>query len=223
MPPLSLDVLPQQTWALVGPNGAGKTTLLRTWLGLQDPVAGQLQIARGQRLGYVPQRSELDPAVPARVIDLVRAGTESEWSFARPFHLRATQQAVEAALRDTGTLHLQQEPWTHLSEGQKQRVLMAQALAGDPGLLVLDEPTSAMDLQAEQSIFALLHALRQRRTLSVLVVSHNLHLVLQHASHALFLDRDQAVAVAGTAKAIAANPAFVTRFGRFAVEAAHDA
>jgi len=94
-------------------------------------------------------------------------------------------------------------------------------LAGEPGLLVLDEPTSAMDLQAEQSIFALLDSLRQRRSLSVVVVSHNLHLVLRHTSHALFLDRDQAVAAAGPTAEVCAHPAFVRRFGRFAAEVAN--
>lgn len=221
LPPVSLDVTRQQSWALVGPNGAGKTTLLRTWLGLQPPVSGQIQLARGQRLGYVPQRSDLDPAVPARVIDLVRAGAESGWSFLRPLHWRTTAAAVDAALQDTGTNHLRLEPWTHLSEGQKQRVLMAQALAGEPGLLILDEPTSAMDLQAEQSIFALLDTLRRRRGLSVVVVSHNLHLVLRHTSHALFLDRDQAVATAGLTAQVCTHPAFVRRFGRFSAEVAH--
>jgi zinc transport system ATP-binding protein len=213
LPPLGLEVHSQQAWALLGPNGAGKTTLLRTWLGLQPALGGQLALADHATMGYVPQRTELDPAVPGRVIDLVRSGTERGWSFLQPLHARRHTEQVQRALRDTHIAHLADEPWTHLSEGQKQRVLMAQALAGEPQLLVLDEPTSAMDLQAEQGIFALLDELRQQRQLAVVVVSHNLGLVLQHVSHAVFLDRDQAMAIAGPVAEVVQHPAFAARFG----------
>jgi zinc transport system ATP-binding protein len=223
LPPLSLEVRVGQTWAIIGPNGSGKTTLLRTLLGLQAALAGSIERPIGRSVGYVPQRSNLDPSVPARVLDLVRAGSERGWHFLDPRWPRRHRDAVERALRDTLTTPLANEPWTHLSEGQKQRVLMAQALAGEPGLLVLDEPTSAMDLHAERAVFQLLTRLQQQRGLGVLVVGHNLGLLASHASHLLFVDKDQGVALSGTVRDVSRSEAFRERYGLHALERVHDA
>lgn len=212
LPPIDLEVRAGQAWAVVGPNGSGKTTLLKTVLGLLPLLDGELLRPR-RGIGYVPQRSAMDADVPARVIDLVRAGAERGWSFANPMWMLGARDRVQRALADTATAALCAEPWQHLSEGQKQRVLMAQALAGDPQLLVLDEPTSAMDLHAELSVFQLLAQLRTSRALAVLMVGHNLALLARHATHALLVDKDQGVAVAGTVAEVIASPAWAVRYG----------
>ena len=212
LPPLTLAVQPGECWAIIGPNGAGKSTLLRTLLGLQPAISGTLTRAPCA-IGYVPQRHDVDPTVPGRVIDFVRSGAERDWSFAQPWWpLRARERTLRA-MRDTEVLELARQDWRHLSEGQKQRVLMAQALAGDPRLLVLDEPTSAMDMRAEGSLFALLDALRRNRGLGVLVISHHLAMLARYATHALFLDKDEGVARAGLLGEVAQDPAFVQRYG----------
>lgn len=212
LPPIDLTVAARTCWAVVGPNGSGKSTLLRTILGLQPALGGRIA-RRPAAIGYVPQRTELDLAVPARVLDLVRAGSDRGWSFANPFALRHARRRIEDALRDTGIEPLAREPWANLSEGQKQRVLVAQALASEPALLVLDEPTSAMDLHAERSLFQLLDDLRAQRGLAILVVSHHLALLARHATHALFVDRDQLAVLAGPMADVARSPAVVDRFG----------
>lgn len=213
LPPVTVQVRPRELWAVFGPNGSGKSTVLRTILGILPPVSGDY-ICHAQSLGYVPQRNEIDPAIPARVIDMVRAGVERNWSFISPMWTWRHREAIDDALGDTHIRQLTKEPWTHLSEGQKQRVLMAQALAGNPQLLVLDEPTSAMDVHAERSIFALLDELRRRRSLGVMVVGHNLGLLARFATHALFVDKDQAAVAAGPVREVVGGSAFVERFGR---------
>ncbi len=217
LPPITLQVRPRELWAVFGPNGSGKSTVLKTVLGLLPPVAGEFQCA-ASTLGYVPQRSEIDPAIPARVIDMVRAGVERDWSFLNPAWTWKHRAAIDDALGDTHIRALIREPWTHLSEGQKQRVLMAQALAGNPQLLVLDEPTSAMDVHAERSIFALLDDLRRRRDLGVMVVGHNLGVLARFATHALFVDKDQAAVDVGVVRDVVRGSAFVERFGRGVAE-----
>jgi len=212
LPPVSLTVLAGQAWAIVGPNGAGKSTLLRTLLGLQPPISGTMR-RTSCGVGYVPQRHELDPSVPGRVLDLVRAGAEQNWSFVSPLWPFTVRRRVQAAMHDTRVLELAREDWRHLSEGQKQRVLVAQALAGEPRLLVLDEPTSAMDMASEAVLFGLLHELRLRRELGLLVISHHLALLGQHATHLLFLDKDEGVVRAGRLAEVAQDPAFVQRYG----------
>ena len=212
LPPLQLTVCAGEVWGVLGPNGAGKTTLVRTLLGLHRELAGKVR--RPQTIGYVPQRSELDVGVPGRVLDLVRSGCERGFSVLVPFWERTRAPQAQRALADCDLGDLALRQFRELSEGQKQRSLVARALAADPSLLVLDEPTSAMDLDAERELFALLRRLAARRGLGVVVVSHQLHQVLQVATHLLLVDRDQDALVAGVRHDVMHHPAFRQRYGQ---------
>ena len=216
LPPLSFDLRAGEFWALVGPNGGGKTTLLRTLLGLLPRVEGSIQQADGLRIGYVPQRNVLDLAVPARVIDLVRGGADFGWSFLSPQGLRRRRDAIARAQEDTNVASLANHAYRELSEGQKQRVLLARALVGDPGLLVLDEPTSAMDAQAEENVFSLIHKLQRQRSLAVLVVSHHLAVVTRRATHLLFVCKDDGCVVSGPVAIAGEDHCFVEHYGSLA-------
>lgn len=213
LPPLDLTVRAGEVWALVGRNGAGKTTTLRTLLGLLPPVAGAVIRPPGVTVGYVPQRSELDLSVPARVIDVVRTGRDEGWSFLSPLHGRAQAGAVERAMRDTGVHALARQQLAELSEGQKQRVLLARALVCAPRLLVLDEPTSAMDAESERAVFALLDALKEQRSLAVLLISHDIERVLDFATHLVHVDKDLDLARAGETKAVSRSRPFLRQYG----------
>ncbi len=212
-PPFGFDIRRDEFWALVGRNGAGKTTLLRTLLSLLPKVGGELQARDGVRLGYVPQRESVDPSVPARVIDLVRSGTDRAWSFLWPFKSLWRPDAVRRAMRDAQVEALAKRPYAELSEGQKQRVLMARVLAGDPDLLILDEPTSAMDVIAERETFSLLDHVRGERRLALLVVSHHLNVVARLATHVLMVDHEAGKVVCGSIDEALADPFFAERYG----------
>ncbi len=197
LPKTSFHVEKGEVWGLIGANGSGKTTLLKTLLGLLPPVAGTVGQARELKVGYVPQRSAFDLSVPTRVIDLIRAGADREWSFLKPFFLGAQSDSVELAMKETDTTSLAREQFADLSEGQKQRVLIARALVSYPDLLVLDEPTSAMDVTAEQGVFELLARIVADRGLAVILVSHHLPVLGKFATHAVYVDRDEQVIVPG--------------------------
>lgn len=211
LPPLDLTVRRGEFWALIGRNGSGKTTLLRTLLGLHARVRGEVRRGAGVALGYAPQRESLDPSVPMRVIDLVRSGHDRGLRFLVPGAWWFERQQIAEAMRETGVEGLARRQFATLSEGQKQRVLMARVLAGAPDLFVLDEPTSAMDAVAERETFALIDALRVRRQLAVLVVSHHLGVVAERATHVLMIDDD--VVVAGTLAEALADARFVDHYG----------
>jgi zinc transport system ATP-binding protein len=220
LPPLDATLRAGEVWALLGRNGAGKSTLLRTILGLLEPVDGQLRRAPELRVGWVPQRHALDARVPQRAFDVVRAGLDHGWSFLRP-GLRAGQRdRIARALTEVEAEGLSDAPFAKLSEGQKQRVLMARALVGDPEVLILDEPTSAMDVVAEEALFDLMRRVAQpehsgsiaRRL--VIVATHRVGLVPGFASHALFVDRGHAVAIGAALDDVLAHPCFVDVFGR---------
>lgn len=217
LPPISFAVEPGQTWAIAGPNGCGKSTLLRTLLGLLPPVSGRYRAP--DRIGYVPQRSQLDGRLPGRVIDVVASGVDEGWSFLRPGHARKGRSAVNRALELTRCTDLQLERFSELSEGQKQRVLIARAVVRSPSLLVLDEPTSAMDISAEHRVMHLLDDIRNDAGIAVLLVSHHLAVVAEFATHLAVLDRDLGSVVTGTIHHAGADPIVQKRYGRLFLDA----
>jgi zinc transport system ATP-binding protein len=213
LPPVDLELRRGELWGLIGRNGAGKTTLLRTLLGLNAPVSGEVQRAPSVAIGYVPQRHAIDPLVPARARDLIAEGADRGWSFLRPGRDAETRGRIERAIEATHTEALLARRYRDLSEGEKQRVLLARAVAGAPDLLVLDEPTSAMDLVAERQVTKLLGELRERFDMGIVLVSHHLGLVAKMADRLVFLDSDEGVSVAGTVADVLAHPVFARRYG----------
>ena len=214
LPALDLEIRAGELWALVGPNGAGKTTLLRTVLGLQPGLGGAVQWIDGAEVGYVPQRARLATDVPARVLDVVRGGQDRGWSFVNPLFRRGRREAVRRAMADCRIEALATQQFSSLSEGQKQRVLMARALVSDPRVLVLDEPTSAMDMASEHDTFELIEALRRERDLAVLLVSHHLPVVAEFATHVLLLDRECDLVLDGPIEEVAEHQVCRARYGR---------
>jgi ABC-type Mn2+/Zn2+ transport system ATPase subunit len=164
---------------LVGPNGSGKTTILRTFLGSLAPLAGTVAIAPGLRYGYVPQREQVDSVFPLRAIDVVLMGRYDRIGLGRR-PAAADRARALAALDQVGIAHRADHAFNDLSGGQKQRTLIARALVGEPNVLVLDEPTSGMDLVATTQILGLVRDLHERTTLTVIMVSHALNEVANY-------------------------------------------
>lgn len=219
LPALDVDFRRNELWGLVGRNGAGKTTLLRTLLGLHPSVGGHVERGAGVAIGYVPQRHAVDPLVPARAKDLIAEGADHGWSFLRPLRSADARRRIAEAIEATHVGPLLGRRYRDLSEGEKQRVLLARAVAGAPDLLVLDEPTSAMDLVAERQVTKLLGELRERFGLGVILVSHHLGLVVRTADRLLFLDSDDGVIAAGPVAEVLAHPVFARRYGAVLNEA----
>jgi ABC-type Mn2+/Zn2+ transport system ATPase subunit len=166
---------------IVGPNGSGKTTLLRTLLGLLKPLGGHVARRPGLNISYVPQRERIDSIIPVTVLDVVLMGRTAR---AGPFaHIRPLdREAVCDALRLLGIESLGPRLFRNLSAGQKQRVLLARALAASPDVLVLDEPTSGMDIASEAAILDFLRLLNARRHVTIALVTHMLPIVLNLAT-----------------------------------------
>ncbi len=213
LPALDLAVRPGESWALVGRNGSGKTTTMRALLGLLPPIAGRIERGAGLRIGYVPQRATVDASVPGRVVDVVRAGLDHGWTFLDPRVPFRGNAAVKRALDAVDAADLRRQHFARLSEGQKQRVLIARALVAEPALMVLDEPTSALDPVSEEGIFALLDRLRRARRLALLIASHQLSYVPRFATHALLVDREHGISLAGSAADVLDAPEFQARYG----------
>jgi zinc transport system ATP-binding protein len=220
LPSLSVAIGAGELWAVIGPNGAGKSTFVRTLLGLETPVTGSVARAPTLRLAYVPQQGALDPIFPVAVRDFVRMGRQGPGGvFGRIS--AADDAAVDAALAEAGVTAFARRQLRDLSGGQRQRVLMARALARDADVVILDEPTNALDLPSERDVLALIERLRARRGAAVIMVTHLVGDALVRADHALLLDRDHGVALATTAGAMRAAPDFLHVYGSFVPHAAH--
>ena len=140
---------------ILGPNGGGKTTLLRLMLGLLRPDRGSVRVLGGKpletcsRAGYVAQQSQFDPSFPVSVLDVVLMGRLGRGGSVG-WHRRADVRHADDALAEVRMSELRKQPFSELSGGQRQRVLIARALAAEPELLLLDEPTSNLDVGVEQ-------------------------------------------------------------------------
>lgn len=218
--PLDLRIPPGELVCLVGRNGAGKTTLVRTLLGLLPPFGGSLKSHTTLRRAYLAQRANLDELYPMSARDVVRMGTLRGVSFLRP--RPGALAAVEAALARFQLEELAARRYRDLSEGQKQRVLLARVVVAAPEFAVLDEPTSAMDRMAEQSAYAGLDALRTTEGAAVLLVTHDLALARARADRILFLDDVERRVHVGLASEIFSSRAFQARYG-LSVNGADDA
>jgi len=213
LPPIDFEVRRGEILGVIGRNGAGKTTLFRTLLGLHAAVGGMIERPATTVIGYVPQRHSVDPLVPTRAVDLIAEGTEQGLSFLRVVRSKEANARMARAIEATGSAPFLRQRYRDLSEGQKQRVLLARAIAGGADLLVLDEPTSAMDLVAEQEVVQILVQLRQRFSIGILLVSHHLGVLVSMVDRLLFLDADDAIVVNGTAAEVTSHPAFIERYG----------
>lgn len=178
--------------SIVGPNGGGKTTLLKLMLGLLKPSRGTVTVlgmppdkARSS-LGYMPQHVQFDPHFPVTVLDVVLMGRLRRGMRPGPFKKKDKAVCLDA-LRKLEMHDARNRPFGALSGGQRQRVLVARALAAEPELLLLDEPTSNVDIAVETELFELLHALSE--IIAVIVVSHDLGFVSQYVERVVCVNR----------------------------------
>jgi zinc transport system ATP-binding protein len=165
--------------ALAGPNGGGKTTLIRIALGLERPGRGEALLfgqpahsfSARARLGYLAQRTTLGIDAPATVREIVSAGRLPVRGLLRRF-TGEDRRAVEAAIERVGLAAVAEQPVQRLSGGQQQRAYIAKALAGQPDLLVLDEPTTGVDVEAQEAFARLLAELKSELGVTIVYVSH---------------------------------------------------
>ena len=174
---------------LIGPNGAGKSTLLKTIMGLVRSTRGEV-ISHARKIGYVPQQMPLDPGLPITVAEFLSLKlTQSRFWFGAP-RRGAIRERIVRQLEEIGAAHLVDRRLGRLSGGEFQRVLVAYSLLDDPDLLLLDEPLTGVDIRGGVSFDGLLHHLHDHRGISILMVSHDLHLV-EHLSDIVFcINRD---------------------------------
>jgi zinc/manganese transport system ATP-binding protein len=220
---VSFAVGPGEFTGLIGPNGAGKTTLLRVILGLRRATRGTVTVLgkprspRHQAVGYVPQKVLLDPDMPIRARDLVALGADGH-RYGIRLPSRARVEAVREMLHAVDAEGFADARVGHLSGGEQQRVLIAQALISRPRLLLLDEPLANLDLRSGQEIIALLARIAREQQVAVLLSAHELNPLLPVMDRVVYLAAGRA-ASGPTAEVITSE--VLSRLYGYRVEVLH--
>jgi len=201
---IDVSVAPGQMVTLVGPNGSGKSTTARVAIGAIAPNAGTVTRRPRLRIGYVPQDIRIDWSLPLPVTTMMRLTAPLD------------RDAMLAALQRTGVVHLAEADMRNLSGGERQRVMLARAIAGQPDLLVLDEPVQGVDFTGEVALYDLIDAVRRETGCGVLMISHDLHVVMAATDEVVCLNRH--ICCRGAPHLVANDPAFRDLFGRHGAE-----
>ena len=195
---VSLAIRSGEFIGVLGPNGAGKTTLMRAILGLLPPSTGTLRVfgrapERGDReIGYLPQLRTVQPDLRVRGLDFIASSLNGErWGL--PSLASADRAMIEATLDAVGARELSHRPLSDMSGGERQRLLLAQALIGNPKLLLLDEPLISLDHRHQEVVIEVVRQVCRERKITVLFSAHELNQLLGTLDRVLYLGNGQAV------------------------------
>lgn len=195
---ISFEIKQGEYVGLIGPNGGGKTTLLKLITGLTSPQKGKIRIhgvspekaRRKGKIGYVPQRIvQANIQCPATVEEVVTSGRLSNIGIGGHFK-KSDLKAIETAMLDTDVEKFRNRSIDNLSGGEKQRVFIARALASEPSILILDEPTTGVDIKATKNFYSLLKDLNQWHEMTIIIVSHDIEAVAKEVDSVLCLNRE---------------------------------
>lgn len=184
---------------IVGPNGSGKSSLLRALIGALKPAKGTITRSPGLRIGYVPQKLQIDASLPLTVQGFLNLPR------------RQSRDVVKTALQKAGVPDLAEQQMSSLSGGQFQRVLLARALLNTPDILILDEATQGLDQPGAAAFYRQIEDVRREMGCAVLMVSHDLHVVMAASDRVLCLNGH--VCCEGTPEIVADAPEYRALFG----------
>ena len=184
---------------VIGPNGAGKSMLLKCLMGFYAPDIGEIRKMNGLRVGYVPQNFAPEHTMPISVRRFLTLRKKTE------------KAAIEEIAEETGILNILDQALFELSGGERQRVLLARSLLDNPHLLVLDEPAQNLDISGQLGFYRLVEKIYKERKVSVLMVSHDLHLVMASTKEVICLFHH--VCCSGEPQIVAKDPEFISLFG----------
>lgn len=193
---VSLEIHKGDYVGIIGPNGGGKSTLLKLMIGLLTPTEGTIKLFGTDiknfhdwpKIGYVPQKNSFDTSFPVTVEEVVMMGRYGKLGL---FHLptKEDKEKVVKALKEVEMLPFRTRQISDLSGGQQQRVFIARALASEPEVIYLDEPTVGVDIKTQQQFYSLLRKLNRELELTLILVSHELDVVMHESSEFGYINR----------------------------------
>lgn len=197
---VSLTIKKNDFITIIGPNGAGKSMLLKCLMGFYPPTQGKIYKNKTLQIGYVPQKLYSDATLPITVLSFLML---SKHTISPP--------ALHAIIEETQIAPFLKKQLHILSGGQLQRVLLARSLLCNPHILILDEPAQNLDISGQLAFYKLLSDIYQRRNLSILMVSHDLHMVMASSKQVICLYHH--ICCSGTPSMVTKDPEFIALFG----------
>ncbi|NPA10766.1 MAG: metal ABC transporter ATP-binding protein [Epsilonproteobacteria bacterium] len=185
---INISIKDKEFLAIIGPNGGGKTTLLKLILGFLKPQKGQIKIygkdpkQNSQIIGYVPQHTNFSLDIPIRVYDIILQGRLKSGKF---FYSKEDKRQALKIMQKLNIQHLKNKKINDLSGGQRQKVLIARALVSEPKIVIMDEPTSAIDLKGQKEILDLIEELNITRV----IVSHDIKILLRKVDKIAYVNK----------------------------------
>lgn len=178
---------------ILGENGSGKTTLINALLGLKKPASGKITYGEGvkaENIGYLPQKQSASVDFPACAREIVRTGFLGKRGF-RPYYSKAERERAEELIEKLGVSGFAHRQLAELSGGQQKRVLLARALCATEDLLILDEPTAALDPIVTEELYEMTKRLNAEEGISVIMVSHDVAAATKYANRILHIKHEQ--------------------------------
>lgn len=185
---------------IIGPNGAGKTMLLKCLMGFYKPTSGRIERKEKLKIGYMPQSISIINTMPITVKDFITVRKEYD-------DISLNKVITEVSIGEIVNKQL-----SVLSGGEMQRVLLARSLLNNPDLLILDEPAQNLDISGQLNFYKLIQEIYSKRDISILMVSHDLHLVMVSTKKVLCLYKH--ICCSGAPQQIAKDPEFLSMFGK---------
>jgi zinc/manganese transport system ATP-binding protein len=213
---INIAIKPGEFVGVLGPNGAGKTSMMRTILGLVEPRAGTVRVfakppRRGNAaIGFLPQQRSLRPGLGIRGLDFMASSLRGErWGL--PVMSRPDRCRIEQTLYLAGAGYLAERPLSEMSGGERQLLLLAQALLGEPRLLLLDEPLISLDSHHQENVIDLVRRFSRERGITVMLSAHELNQLLGVLDRVLYLG--SGLAVIGTVEEVVTAPLLSRLYG----------
>jgi zinc transport system ATP-binding protein len=188
---------------LIGPNGGGKTSIARILIGILEASSGEVFLQKNAKIGYMPQKLEIEKTIPLRVIDFLNLNCDPKLS-QRPF--------ISSIIKKLGLEQILEKSIHKISGGQLQKTLLIKALTQSPDILVLDEPTGSMDMTAQADFYQIIEEIRDQKNCAILIISHDLHIVMQKTNQVICVNHH--VCCQGTPESINDHPEYLSLFGQ---------
>jgi zinc transport system ATP-binding protein len=176
---VSLSMSKGKIITIIGPNGSGKTTIVRCILKLIEVNQGKIWFKPDLKVGYMPQKINLNPNLPLTVLDFLKLNINNQ----------LTDKTLKSIIKEVNISKIISYPLQKLSGGEMQKTLLARALLTNPDLLILDEPVQGVDINGQIEVYNLIEKLRLERNIGILIISHDLHMVMKGTDYVICLNQ----------------------------------
>ena len=203
---INLELKKGEITTLIGPNGGGKTSIARILIGILKASSGEVFVEKNAKIGYMPQKLEIEKTIPLRVVDFLLLNIQNTKTF------QVKDLLAQNIIQKLNIEDILEKSIHQISGGQLQKVLLARTLIFSPNILVLDEPTAYMDIAAGAEFYQIIEEIRKQKNCAILIISHDLHIVMQKTNQVVCINRH--ICCEGSPESINNHPEYLSLFGK---------